>query len=302
MILHHKDVSPFSEKIRLMFGYSGLGWQGVQATLQPPRPSIDPLVDGYRHIPVAQIGSDVFCDTQVISAEVAELAGKPELSPYRQTPEVRKRSIDLDNDAAMYAIVSAPPLGILRSLIRQVPVYKWPKYFKDKKYLFSVTKVEVDRNECKTLWSRHLKELNNQLADTPWVGGERPNLLDFCAVHPLWFRLSMDGRSLFKGLGPLEAWYDKMMAFGHGGKTEISPSESLAAARQSEPREVPDKMKQGKSLGQTVSIEPYALGTAVTTGVVVGEDENRWILARETETAGNIHVHLPKDMCEITSA
>ena len=38
------------------------------------RPNLDPLTGGYRRIPVAQIGP-IFCDTQLIAEEVADLQG-----------------------------------------------------------------------------------------------------------------------------------------------------------------------------------------------------------------------------------
>lgn len=60
LILHHYDASPYAEKIRLMFGLTGTRWQSLIAPVQPPRPSVDPLTGGYRRIPVAQIGADIF--------------------------------------------------------------------------------------------------------------------------------------------------------------------------------------------------------------------------------------------------
>ena len=63
IILHHYDASPYAEKIRLMFGLKGMRWHSVLSPEQPPRPNVDPLSGGYRRIPIAQIGADVFCDT-----------------------------------------------------------------------------------------------------------------------------------------------------------------------------------------------------------------------------------------------
>ena len=40
-----------------------------------PKPDLTPLTGGYRRIQVLQVGADVFCDTQVILAEVAARAG-----------------------------------------------------------------------------------------------------------------------------------------------------------------------------------------------------------------------------------
>src|SRR5580658_2329042 len=77
LILHHYDTSPFSEKPRLLFGLLGLSGRSVILPTIMPKPDLTPLTGGYRRIPVMQIGADVYCDTQVILAEIAARAGKP---------------------------------------------------------------------------------------------------------------------------------------------------------------------------------------------------------------------------------
>jgi glutathione S-transferase len=66
IILHHFDASPFSEKIRTIFGFKGLSWASVRIPRIMPKPDLMPLTGGYRRTPVMQIGADVFCDTQII--------------------------------------------------------------------------------------------------------------------------------------------------------------------------------------------------------------------------------------------
>src|SRR3982751_2639680 len=70
LILHHYDSSPFSEKVRVMFGIKGLAWRSVIQPVIMPKPDLIPLTGGYRRIPVMQVGADVYCDTQVILAEL----------------------------------------------------------------------------------------------------------------------------------------------------------------------------------------------------------------------------------------
>ena len=70
IILHHYDTSPFSEKVRVMLGVKGLSWRSVIQPVIMPKPELVPLTGGYRRIPVLQIGADVYCDTQVILAEL----------------------------------------------------------------------------------------------------------------------------------------------------------------------------------------------------------------------------------------
>ena len=65
--LHHYPASTFSEKIRALFGYLDLEWHSVETSVIMPRPLLMPLSGGYRRIPVAQIGADVYCDTKIIA-------------------------------------------------------------------------------------------------------------------------------------------------------------------------------------------------------------------------------------------
>ena len=69
IILHHFDESPFSEKIRLVFGLKKIAWRSVRISRIMPRPDLMPLTGGYRRTPVMQIGADIYCDTQRIIRE-----------------------------------------------------------------------------------------------------------------------------------------------------------------------------------------------------------------------------------------
>ena len=63
LILHHYDISPCAEKIRLCFGLKGLPWRSVIVPMVLPKPDLMPLTGGFRRTPVLQIGADVYCDT-----------------------------------------------------------------------------------------------------------------------------------------------------------------------------------------------------------------------------------------------
>ena len=69
-ILHHFEASPFSEKIRVIFGFKRIAWLSVLIPRILPKPDLMPLTGGYRRTPVMQIGADVFCDTQIIVREL----------------------------------------------------------------------------------------------------------------------------------------------------------------------------------------------------------------------------------------
>ena len=77
IILHHFDESPFSEKIRLIFGLKKIAWTSVLITRIMPRPDLMPMTGGYRRTPVMQIGADIYCDTQCIMRELERRFPEP---------------------------------------------------------------------------------------------------------------------------------------------------------------------------------------------------------------------------------
>ena len=81
IILHNFATSPFSEKIRLIFGMKGLAWRSVEIPSMLPKPDLMPLTGGYRKTPVMQIGADIFCDTQIIIRELERRFPEPDLMP-----------------------------------------------------------------------------------------------------------------------------------------------------------------------------------------------------------------------------
>src|SRR6185369_1531695 len=67
LILHHYDISPYAEKVRLIMGLKRLAWRSVQIPVVMPKPDLTALTGGYRLTPVLQIGADIYCDTRTIA-------------------------------------------------------------------------------------------------------------------------------------------------------------------------------------------------------------------------------------------
>src|SRR5712675_1452090 len=81
IIFHHYWTSPFSEKVRLVFGIKGLSWRSVEIPNMMPKPDLMPLTGGYRKTPVMQIGADIYCDSQIIIRELERRFPEPTLFP-----------------------------------------------------------------------------------------------------------------------------------------------------------------------------------------------------------------------------
>ena len=67
LILHHYDGSPFSEKLRLVFGFKRMAWASVKIPVIMPKPDVIALTGGYRKTPFLQVGADVYCDTALVA-------------------------------------------------------------------------------------------------------------------------------------------------------------------------------------------------------------------------------------------
>ena len=295
LILHHKYTSPFSEKIRLMLGYTGIPWVSMITPLTPPRPIIDSLLDGYRKIPVAQIGADVFCDTKIICDEISNFTNNPALSPFGKEPDVTEFLNYLDDTCFHACVISAPVLGILWSLGKKVPFLQWKSFLQDKKHISETATLEhrPTRAQARVIWQQHLELLDEKLSDRLFFYGKNPHIVDFNAVHTIWFREDMQGRAIFKGLNNLESWYQRMLAFGRKNVTEITHEEFTNAVSKA-PRPIPESMITNMSIGKTVSIAPTDTMQIPTVGTLVGENDDRWIISRETQHYGRIHAHFPK--------
>src|SRR6202171_447628 len=88
-ILHHYQLSPYSEKIRLALGLKGLSWRSVEIPVWTPRPKLTPMTGGYRRTPILQIGAEFYCDTLLILSVIDELGSSKSLYPARQEGTAR---------------------------------------------------------------------------------------------------------------------------------------------------------------------------------------------------------------------
>jgi glutathione S-transferase len=81
IILHHYDISPYSEKVRTGLGLKGLAWASVELPVIMPKPNLTALTGGYRKTPVLQIGADIYCDSQLIMRELERRHPSPSFYP-----------------------------------------------------------------------------------------------------------------------------------------------------------------------------------------------------------------------------
>jgi len=304
--LHHYEASPYAEKIRLMFGAAGQPWGSVLTTPYPPRPDIDVLAGGYRRIPVAQIGADIFCDTALIAGEVATLTGQQQLAPVIDDAAASALAARAEGAVFFAAITSASPLRLLGKLLASNGVIGTYKFVRDRRGMMKDAAVKPPEGAAAAqVFDAYIADLDQHLADHEWLAGEQASYADFCAYHPIWLALSVGRVNVLERYAHVQRWIKDMAHLGHGEREEFSAQEALAQARAARPRELPESSEGAaearSALGNPVSIAPADYGRAGVEGTLVAVTAERYILARETEQLGSVHVHFPHEGYELRS-
>lgn len=300
MILHHYTISPYSEKIRLMLDYAEIDWQSSIVPPMPPRPTLDPFLGGYRRIPVAQIGADLFCDTRLIATEIATLSAKPELS-FETAPKEASDFATATNDNVFMPIVQgAVPSKVLKQLITQYWPWQIVGLLKDRAQVGKTSKLAPMRSaERKTRVEDFKHQLENSLNDNQFIFGDTPTIADFAAYHLVWFaKVTRPGEFLTNSPNA-QQWRQRMSDFRRGQSTKINKQRLFAQTKNSDPREPSQQQLADKDSGKQVIIRPSDYADDSTSGVLIGADNERWIIAKETPEFGAVHVHFPKHGYEL---
>ena len=302
-ILHHYEASPYAEKIRLMFGIAGQTWGSVLSPPYPPRPNVDPLAGGYRRIPVAQFGADVFCDTALIAGEVAALTGRPTLARLGEDPDARALVERAEGEVFFAAITSIPPLKLLGTLLLRNGPFATMKFIKDRAGMMKGASVKPPQGEdAAKLFDGFLSDLDAHLASRDSLEGGEINYADLCAYHPIWLSLNVGGDKPLRPYANVQHWYERVGALGHGDRRELTAQDAFDAAANADPRELPADASAHDAVGESVTIAPADYGKVGVTGQLVAATEDRYVLRRDTQDFGAVHVHFPREGYEVMGA
>ncbi|HEY2709960.1 MAG TPA: glutathione S-transferase family protein [Caulobacteraceae bacterium] len=295
IILHHYDTSPFSEKVRLLLGLKGLSWGSVIQPTIMPKPDLTPLTGGYRRIPVLQIGADVYCDSQVIMAEIAARAGGPPL-------EGAGWAVNLWADRLFFQ--SAVPI-----IFGEIEVPK--AFIEDREKLsgrpFDTAAMKAAAGHMQGQWRAQAAWLDQALASSEYLAGGAPGLADIAAYMNVWFlggAVRDTTNRLMEGLPRLNAWRAKVRAIGHGDRHEMTPADALAVAKAAEPAAYADHDTAdplGLSPGDPVGITADDYGREPIEGTLVAINAARVVVARADPALGRLQSHFPRVGYIVTS-
>lgn len=295
LILHHYAMSPFSEKIRAMLGYTQLPWQSVITREMPPRPHLDDiLVGGYRKIPVAQQGADVFCDSRIISSEIAALSGKSELALEHCSDAIQQFVQHTDLDVFFACVMSANSKALTRKARASLSLFDLGKLMWDRINMGRKASIKMaGPKQARPMVTAHLQQMEAMLVED-FLFGVTPTIADFAAYHGLWFIRDLGERTFITDYPRVNAWMDRIKAYGHGARRDISIEDSVRVAGNATPRVIGEHDRQDARIGSIVTIAPSDYAQTPTRGTLVGASAQRWIIAREHPTVGVVHVHFPR--------
>ena len=293
IILHHYDTSPFSEKVRLMLGLKGLAWRSVQTPNMLPKPDLVPLTGGYRRAPVMQVGAEVFCDSQVILAEIERRAPNP---PAVIGPAF---AINLWADRLFFQPSVAVIFGQIGDSVPRA-------FVEDREKLagaaFNLAGMKAAAAPMRGQWRAHAAWIEQALASQggAFLAGDQPSLADISAYMNIWFlagALPDLAQTLLAGLDRVNAWRGRVAAIGHGRRSEMTGPEALAVARASEPGPAPAHDSAdplGLEPGADVVVMADDYGRDPIPGLLVAANRERVTIARDEPSLGRLHLHFPR--------
>src|ERR1700704_5784082 len=288
LILHHYDFSNFAEKARLMLGFKGLAWRGVEQPPILPKPDLAPLTGGYRRIPVLQEGADLWCDTRLIARELERRVPEPTLFP-----------------AAASGAAEAITWWAEHQFMRPVALFvsginadHMPAgLHEDPARLHGLPPPSIEAVRHPLLVRPQIQGLAGMLQDgRRYLLGAEPCIADFAAYHVIWFFKGrhIDCRHELLPYPRLLVWRDRMAAIGHGKRTDIDPSVALAAARATEPApaaRTSHPQEGDPRPGEQARVRPADNARDWVEGKVSFVDTQEVALVRHDPDVGRVAVH-----------
>jgi glutathione S-transferase len=295
IILHHFEKSPFSEKVRVVFGLKNVEWTSVLISRILPRPDLMPLTGGYRRTPVMQIGADIYCDTQCIIRELERRFPQPTLLPKGYEGVAWATAMWTDRSFFQNTVNL-----VFGSLADQVP----QDFIADREKLrgarFDVPAMTSAIPQMRDQFRAHMQWIEAQLGDgRNWMAGEAASLCDVNAYMNIWYvRAHLpNADEMFSEFDKTRAWEARLRAVGHGRFSEISTAAALDIAAAATPltAEMADPNDpNGRKPGDRVEVMPDDYGKVKVRGEIVALSSQHIAIRRLDPRAGEVIVHFPR--------
>ena len=296
ILLHQYDISPFSEKVRVILGIKGLEWTAVEEPVIMPKPELTALTGGYRRIPVMQIGADVYCDTQIVIRELERR--HPEPSIHAGSEQGLGWGISMWTDRVLFqtllpVIFGAIGPGLDPAFIADREAMSGRRF--DTEAMRQAAPLMADQLRAQLDW------VERQLGDgRAFLFGARAGLADASVYYNLAFLRWTNPAALSSVLATLPrvaAWEERVRAIGHGKRGDMSNTEALEVARASAPetRESRDPHERnGLRPGDEITVMADDYGRDPIRGTLVSSAAQHVAIRRQHEAVGEVVVHFPR--------
>lgn len=298
LIFHNFAVSPFSEKIRLIFGFKQLSWKSVTVPIIMPKPDVTALTGGYRRTPILQIDGDIYCDTSLIAEVLDKRSPVPSLYPTAINGIARNLAQWADTTLFWTSIPYAFQPAAIPSIFGNISAEEMQAFSADRTTMRG-NMPRTSMGEAKGQLYEYLRRLESMLSgDAPFLLGAQASIADFSVYQALWLiRVAPAINPIFDAYPRLLKWMDLVATFGHHQSEVLSSTDALDIARNAQGFDVDGRNfvdAHGIALGEQVAIMPtdYALDPVV--GELVIASENELAVRREDDRAGTVVVHFPR--------
>ena len=295
LILHHFDMSPFAEKIRMVMGCKAARWRSVKIPMVMPKPDVVALTGGHRRTPMLQIGADVWCDTALIARVLDRHLPSPPLYPAHQplAPLLAQWADwtlfwSVSNFMSQPACLEYRFAGLSANERAAIVADRNP---------FRAPVPRLSAADAGANLRNYLGALEAQLGR----GGEfvcgSLTIADFSVAHCVG-RLRSGGPPAEALVAPCThvlRWHDRMLAFGHGSSEELPSEDAVRIAAQASGHvPTPFTVEPGLERGQQVSVSAVDYGLEPSVGTLVGLGPDEVVIERTDTRAGTVHVHFPR--------
>ena len=301
IILHQYDISPFSEKVRVILGIKSLEWYACDQPVIMPKPELTTLTGGYRKIPVMQIGADIYCDTQIIIRELERRYPSPSI--HVGNDKGLGWGLSVWTDRSIFQAAVPIIFGGMASESGGEGLTS-EAFIKDREALTgrpfnpeemkAASPLMMDQLRAQLDWAEHQLGLNGQ-----FMMGDAPGLVDASLYYNLAFIRWTYPKALkvLESLPNVEAWERRVKALGHGTRHEISRNETLDIAKAATSTETPrtDKNEPNElEIGNLVTVMADDYGRDPIQGEVVSSSAQHIAIKRTDPRIGEVVLHFPR--------
>ncbi len=295
LILHHYDLSPYAEKIRLAFGIKGLAWRSVIQPMILPKPDLIPLTGGFRRTPVLQIGADIYCDTALIASELDRRFPEPTLFPPGH--DGLGWMLSMWAERALFWPTARYVTGVNSDALP-------PEFHADRAAMRGHPPPTAEQLQAAAPHNRVQMDIQFHWLETllsdgrQYLLGAAPGFGDLSVYQRLWWLGAFGGdRPELAPYPAIRRWMGRLAAFGHGERSEFAARDALDAARSSDPAPVPPAPPSyagDPAVGAVATVATEDHGPDPVTGVVVSCGRESITLRRETPDLGALHINFPR--------